>query len=120
MGKKTSLKLLALGIFLFLVPTCIDILPLDQYLSNTPGSDAGLAWVAPILACWTLGIIVALFGIVGFICSLFKKTAIRGLCKRCGYKLKGLTEPRCPECGTAFDPEDRDVVSSSGGRVDGK
>jgi hypothetical protein len=25
-------------------------------------------------------------------------------CKGCGYLLRGLAEPRCPECGTAFDP----------------
>ncbi len=28
----------------------------------------------------------------------------RGRCCRCNYSLQGLTEPRCPECGTAFDP----------------
>lgn len=28
-----------------------------------------------------------------------------GLCGRCGYPLHGLTEPRCPECGTPFDPK---------------
>ena len=27
-----------------------------------------------------------------------------GLCGTCGYNLSGLTEPRCPECSTAFDP----------------
>jgi hypothetical protein len=27
-----------------------------------------------------------------------------GACVRCGYSLYGLDEPRCPECGTAFDP----------------
>ena len=26
-----------------------------------------------------------------------------GLCIRCGYNLKGLTELRCPECGEAFE-----------------
>ena len=26
-----------------------------------------------------------------------------GLCENCGYNLKGLTEQRCPECGTTFD-----------------
>jgi predicted amidophosphoribosyltransferase len=26
----------------------------------------------------------------------------RGHCRRCGYNLKGLTEPRCPECGESF------------------
>lgn len=24
-------------------------------------------------------------------------------CPKCGYNLKGLTEPRCPECGVPFD-----------------
>lgn len=26
-------------------------------------------------------------------------------CRRCDYPLRGLTEPRCPECGRDFDPE---------------
>ena len=26
----------------------------------------------------------------------------RGHCQRCGYNLTGLTEARCPECGTEF------------------
>lgn len=26
-----------------------------------------------------------------------------GYCTTCGYCLRGLTSPRCPECGTAFD-----------------
>lgn len=27
------------------------------------------------------------------------------LCQRCEYNLRGLTEPRCPECGSQFDPD---------------
>lgn len=27
----------------------------------------------------------------------------RGECVQCGYNLHGLTEPRCPECGTPFE-----------------
>jgi hypothetical protein len=27
-----------------------------------------------------------------------------GVCPHCGYLLYGLREPRCPECGEAFDP----------------
>ena len=29
---------------------------------------------------------------------------LEGRCTRCGYLLTGLAEPRCPECGTPFDP----------------
>jgi len=29
-----------------------------------------------------------------------------GHCMACGYNLHGLPEPRCPECGTPFNPED--------------
>jgi hypothetical protein len=29
-----------------------------------------------------------------------------GICARCGYDLRGLTEPRCPECGTPFEKAD--------------
>lgn len=32
-------------------------------------------------------------------------------CRRCGYALAGLTEPRCPECGRAFDPNDPRTVA---------
>lgn len=28
-------------------------------------------------------------------------------CRRCSYRLTGLPEPRCPECGTGFDPTRR-------------
>jgi len=27
------------------------------------------------------------------------------ICIKCGYDLHGLTEPRCPECGTPFDEQ---------------
>ena len=27
-----------------------------------------------------------------------------GHCQKCGYNLRGLPEPRCPECSTPFDP----------------
>src|SRR3990172_6761158 len=28
-----------------------------------------------------------------------------GHCKKCGYDLRGLSLPRCPECGTPFSTE---------------
>jgi hypothetical protein len=33
-------------------------------------------------------------------------------CRRCGYDLHGLPEPRCPECGSAFDPSERERVQA--------
>ena len=30
----------------------------------------------------------------------------RALCTGCNYALRGLSEPRCPECGRPFDPDD--------------
>ena len=32
------------------------------------------------------------------------RRAAAGCCRRCGYDLTGLTEPRCPECGGDVDP----------------
>lgn len=29
-----------------------------------------------------------------------------GCCRQCGYSLKGLPEPRCPECGTPFGQDE--------------
>lgn len=31
-------------------------------------------------------------------------------CRKCGYELEGLTVPRCPECGTGFDPAERQRI----------
>jgi hypothetical protein len=35
------------------------------------------------------------------------------VCRKCGYNLTGLTEPRCPECGTPFDAQ---LSAGRGGR----
>lgn len=45
------------------------------------------------LACW-----------IGTGIYLRRRFPVRGACRRCGYLLRGLTVPRCPECGQPFDP----------------
>jgi hypothetical protein len=34
-----------------------------------------------------------------------------GACWECGYSLRGLTTPRCPECGRKFDPADERTMN---------
>jgi hypothetical protein len=34
-----------------------------------------------------------------------------GRCWECGYELRGLPTPRCPECGRAFDPNDATTMN---------
>lgn len=38
---------------------------------------------------------------------------LRPACATCGYCLRGLPEPRCPECGAEFDPDAMDRQASS-------
>ncbi|MBN2448583.1 MAG: hypothetical protein JXO22_17790 [Phycisphaerae bacterium] len=39
-------------------------------------------------------------------------------CSECGYLLYGLPEPRCPECGAAFDPRLVDLLANPHGPED--
>jgi hypothetical protein len=41
----------------------------------------------------------------------------RIFCLECGYPLDGLPEPRCPECGAAFDPNDPDTYREDVGSL---
>ena len=43
---------------------------------------------------------VALYPMLPFVRRRWRRK--RNLCVVCGYNLTGLTEPRCPECGTEF------------------
>jgi len=41
-------------------------------------------------------------------------------CPQCDYNLTGLTEKRCPECGSAFDPEElREILAGRPGPIPG-
>jgi hypothetical protein len=52
-------------------------------------------------------VIVVTFGLVSV-----PQRADPSHCGECGYDLHGLREPRCPECGTPFDP--KEVVGNGG------
>jgi len=76
---------------------------MDPVLSSTVGD-----WAFTIVC--VAGVVCA-----GVVCRLIAAAsydrANRNLgwtrhCQKCGYPLWGLPEPRCPECGTPFDPPD--------------
>ena len=57
-----------------------------------------------------LGMILLLLGL--WPATMFFRGPVRradrrakGLCINCGYNLRGLVQPRCPECGSDFDPD---------------
>jgi DNA-directed RNA polymerase subunit RPC12/RpoP len=61
-----------------------------------PGGFEWLILIAGMLAC--VGIPVAV--VVILVVALRKKDGDRETrCRRCGYILRGISEPRCPECG---------------------
>jgi len=51
--------------------------------------------------CWALAVVLFIWPAAAFIRGPYRRFRRRksGCCLRCGYLLKGLTEPRCPECG---------------------
>jgi len=72
---------------------------LEIYLSNHTCRTVWFVLLTLDACLWGWAIVV--------LCRL-RRTLHRHLrgvqCFRCGYLLMGLTEPRCPECGTPFDP----------------
>jgi len=71
----------------------------------------GTQYLGPdrIDAVWGFLYVSALLMVLSFIAIYMKITEPRihsikkGYCIKCGYDLRGLPEPRCPECGTPFD-----------------
>jgi hypothetical protein len=57
------------------------------------------------ISAWCASLVLALYPIVLIVRGPVRRgiRRRRGRCERCGYKLTGLTEARCPECGKAFE-----------------
>jgi len=70
-------------------------------LLSVPGADPWMQAILGILL--VVGLVgIAVIGIRGVIRRCDHARGEQGLCVRCGYLLHGLSEPRCPECGTPF------------------
>lgn len=66
-------------------------------------------------ALWSLAA-VFLFWSIRWIRGKIRRA--QGKCVRCEYLLRGLIEPRCPECGTPFNPADLEEVSTARAEVE--
>ena len=67
-----------------------------------------------IFPMWFTAIVFVAYPIVALIRGVRRRLRQRhGYCRKCGYNLTGLPEPRCPECGTRFDGESTDEIHES-------
>lgn len=64
--------------------------------SSLPGTMLGIA-------VWVVAIGLGVFDLV-LALRRARRRQEELRCGNCGYLLKGLRDPRCPECGTPFDP----------------
>lgn len=70
---------------------------IDGILIHAGGQSGLLFLVVPVY------LLVGGFVTLGIGLAFGTRLRIVGYCQECGYNLKGLTEARCPECGTPFD-----------------
>jgi hypothetical protein len=59
--------------------------------------DEQIGWAV----AWVLPYCLLLLVVFGLLTVCFPRDAAGGetLCRKCGYNLRGISEPRCPECG---------------------
>ena len=86
------------------------------WLKRTSKSNiviGGAAGAVPVLIGWSAVtssldwapvVLFLAYPVIAFFRGPVRRCRLRALghCRRCGYNLTGLPEPRCPECGTAI------------------
>jgi len=74
---------------------------LTEPLQVPESVTGGVAGAVVIMVLMFLPVWVVAFGTFGILSRLFGPEAPDGetRCRKCGYILRGITEPRCPECG---------------------
>ena len=75
----------------------------QQLLADLRRSEAIRRWV-PTVATPLLILTAALLGRAWYRATRRVARLQTQHCEQCGYSLRGLSEPRCPECGTSFNP----------------
>jgi drug/metabolite transporter (DMT)-like permease len=87
------------GAWLTIIGVCLFFGPI--FVPNQSShADLDSMLIAIIgLACIFVGLLMGATS-----CNLMKRHVRRDYCAKCNYNLAGLSEPRCPECGTRFHP----------------
>ncbi len=115
--KGTRILLLGLAAWMFLVVTLVGgaVVYWAKSLGAAMGQSVpsvlreqlwrhdGLSRLLWHLMGWTAVVLVMLYA-AHRLGPVIRR--LEGKCVRCGYMLRGLPEPRCPECGTPFNPAD--------------
>ncbi len=118
--KSTRLALMIVGLTMLLrVALVIGILAYAAWRDLIPfGSTSWLISAETLEAIWELALRTGaplLLGAGALWAGYTMRRRIRrleGKCAQCAYSLRGLAEPRCPECGAAFNPKDYPDLSA--------
>jgi len=94
LGIAVGRRFLAVGVWVAAVVLLMRVARIQAY---------GTIGFAAIILCLMLLILYCMERVV-----LIERRAFT--CRQCGYSLEKLTEPRCPECGSPFDPAERQRI----------
>lgn len=73
--------------------------PKPSLLVLIPTTRMGRQWAGEFCAGAALWIVLAVLLTQLLFVRVHRSDGGESVCRRCGYILKGLSEPRCPECG---------------------
>jgi hypothetical protein len=98
------LEAIAFGVFTFLIVGVSLMLLIPAYSSPSTPQEQAAAERAAWLVTATSVLVAALagYGYWRYQRKRLPPTDEEPRCENCGYILRGLPEPRCPECGEPF------------------
>ena len=110
LGYSVALRWLrAILALVFLASAWITLRVLGDGQGGEP--DTAIQWSGAIYGPLIVGpgfVVAVLLGLI-----FVPRRISPGHCQKCAYNLHGLTEARCPECGTPFAPNSQQTTSGS-------